>query len=550
MTNCGNAVLYMNLLRDRLLNHMKMILRSLWSKMPAIHSNWLVFVLFYAVFANLPFWIASWEFGFIRYLGWFCTEFILIGLLALVVPPIIAATLLLMVISLDMLCAISESYNIPVSLCLSNLYVFHTFTVLRAAVAIVILLLTLIVFDFAIHLSGRKFTEREQWRSAICLIVFAGFGLFTYCLTVVRMTGHIPNPLRTTSVTDGIDPRLFNSQRVARFPVVHLMHLLIIQEFRPKKDKEDTALSHSIPSASFEAIQNAGIGPEVSAQDLPNVVLVLVESWGFPIDFALHQALVEPYLQAAIQERYRVVQGTVPFHGATVSGEARELCGSSMGFHLLSASAEELKSCLPARLAALGYHVLALHGMDGAMFSRSNWYRIIGFQELWFNDRFVQQGMPNCIGAFVGTCDAAVATWIGQRLDKPNAQPYFLHWMTLNSHLPVIVPSPLSDGAPCLPSIRLAPRTPLCSWFQLVANVHRSVSKLATGSLARPTVFIIVGDHAPPFVDSLLRNRFSSTLVPYILLLPRPSHNAANRNMAHTSRDSTPFRAKVSGQAP
>jgi hypothetical protein len=48
----------------------------------------------------------------------------------------------------------------------------------------------------------------------------------------------------------------------------------------------------------------------------------------------------------------------------------------------------------------------------------------------------MRQGLPDCFGAFFGTCDAAIADWIGRRLGKHD-DPYFVHWVTLNSHLPV-----------------------------------------------------------------------------------------------------------------
>ena len=119
------------------------------------------------------------------------------------------------------------------------------------------------------------------------------------------------------------------------------------------------------------------------------------------------------------------------------------------------------------------------------MFDRTAWYKAIGFQERWFHDQFKQDGLSDCIGLFIGTCDADIAAWIGRRLKEPSPRPYFIHWMTLNSHLPVPVPSPLADGAPCSLALSLTPKSPLCSWYQLVANVHSSVALLATGPLAR-----------------------------------------------------------------
>jgi phosphoglycerol transferase MdoB-like AlkP superfamily enzyme len=51
--------------------------------------------------------------------------------------------------------------------------------------------------------------------------------------------------------------------------------------------------------------------------------------------------------------------------------------------------------------------------------------------------------------------------------------------------------------------------------------VHQSVQQVALGATARPTVFVLVGDHAPPFGDPELLAEFSSTQVPYVMLTPR-----------------------------
>jgi phosphoglycerol transferase MdoB-like AlkP superfamily enzyme len=215
------------------------------------------------------------------------------------------------------------------------------------------------------------------------------------------------------------------------------------------------------------------------------------------------------------------LQGTVPFYGSTVAGEARELCASKMGYYLLSASTRDLKGCLPDVLAGHGYYGIAVHGNAGHMFDRTDWYSHIGFKEQWFKEQLRKQGLPLCVGAATGICDSSIAGWIGDRLQKHDARPEFVYWVTLNSHLPVPVPVPIAHVVPCsllpLPSSQAS----LCSWAQLVLNVHRSISQLAMSPLARPTVFIVVGDHAPPFGDLSLRRQFSDSVVPYIILRPR-----------------------------
>ena len=226
------------------------------------------------------------------------------------------------------------------------------------------------------------------------------------------------------------------------------------------------------------------------------------------------------YDQPDLRVRYEVLQGTIPFSGFTVVGESRKLCGK-LGTHVLYASKEELRQCLPNRFIALGYHTVAVHGMDGHMFRRLTWYSNVGFQEQWFRDQFRQQGLPDCAGAFNGTCDAAIADWIGRRLETKGPSPNLMYWMTLNSHLPVIVPSPLPAGASCSLTPFLTQQASLCSWYQLVRNVHESVSRLAMSKLARPTIFVIVGDHAPPFSNPEVRDQFSGAVVPYVILLSR-----------------------------
>jgi phosphoglycerol transferase MdoB-like AlkP superfamily enzyme len=113
------------------------------------------------------------------------------------------------------------------------------------------------------------------------------------------------------------------------------------------------------------------------------------------------------------------------------------------------------------------------------------------------------------------------------RLEERKSSPEFLYWMTLNSHLPVPVPSPLKAGASCSFTQSLSRDPALCSWYQLIANVHQSVAGMAMANLGRPTVFAIVGDHAPPFSGWTERNQFSQAVVPYVLLIPRRDQPAA-----------------------
>ncbi len=84
----------------------------------------LLFVTFYAVLANIPYWVASHTFGFSP-LGWFCVDYTFVGLVALVVPRFVSAVLILITIFIDLLCGVCMSYFLPVHECLESLGVAH-----------------------------------------------------------------------------------------------------------------------------------------------------------------------------------------------------------------------------------------------------------------------------------------------------------------------------------------------------------------------------------------------------------------------------------------
>lgn len=519
--------------------------RRAWAEIASHYAPWLTFVAFYAIFANLPYWIVAREFGF-RSLGWFCVQYLTVGLVALIAPRILAAGLLFAVMIADLLCGICITFNLPVRECLANLSAAHAFTGHRLFCVIAIGLLALLAAATATQLPGKTLPKSQRWRAAACLVAFAVVIVGVDSCSIRLATGHLPVIAHLPPALDGADTQQLHAPRLARIPIIRLLRIQAFEARLKAFDKSGPASAFPVSSATAVAMRDGGILSGGSNGDSPNVVQILVESWGLAVDTPLKEALVEPYLQPDVRAKYEVIQGSVSFYGSTVPGEARELCNSAIGFHLLAAPAADLRSCLPARLAALGYETIGVHGMSGHMFDRSTWYGTIGFQELWFHEQLQPRGLPDCTGAFIGTCDADIAAWIGRRLDEDSSRPKFIHWMTLNSHLPVPVPLSLPNAAPCSAAQGLQPDSPLCSWYQLVANVHRSVAQLALDPLGRPTVFVIVGDHAPPFGDPSLRNRFSQSDVPYIVLVPRSAYNPSKALLAHNAANP----ASGSGHAP
>jgi hypothetical protein len=512
------------------------------------HLRWIALVFFYAVVANIPYWIAAHQFEFVVR-GWFCLEYVAVGLLALLIPRFAAAGLLVAVIAVDLLCAVRITYMLPVRECFENLRALEALSGTPRNYALAVILAVVVVAGAAAMLRGNKLPNRQRWYAAACLAAFIALILGADFLSISIISGRRPALVRSQPILDGITLRMSEVPRLARVPVVRLVHLGDLDGEDAIGAGASASPATRIPSATEAGIEAAGIVPGENPADYPNLVLVLLESWGLAEDAPLRDALTVPYTQPDLLAKYRVIQGQVPFYGPTIAGEARELCGSRMGFRILIAPKRDLENCVPDQLEALGYQTLSVHGLTGRMFNRAFWYANIGFQQQWFHNELARQGLPDCPGAFNGTCDASIAAWIGRRL-QDGRQPTFIHWMTLNSHIPVVIPAQLSNGAPCLADLSLTPGTALCSWYQLVENVHRSVAQVAMGALPRPTVFVIVGDHVPPFGEPALHDRFSRTDVPYLLLVPRGSPVPAKNTLAHSAKEPYPGKPQPATSRP
>jgi Sulfatase len=328
--------------------------------------------------------------------------------------------------------------------------------------------------------------------------------------------------LSAVDVMDGQNPRYPRDvssvgQRLTMSP---WLTLGVRGEFSSSVDSRSLdARNTMMGSASAGAMRFIDSFPQ--AQE-PNVVLILTESWGLLLDPKLADELTKPYDDARIAARYNVIHGTAPFDGLTIPGEARELCQSHLGFGILRISGTERENCLPEILHARGYESYAVHGYVGAMFQRDDWYTSIGFDHKVFEPELEKMGLPQCRGAFPGICDGAVPGWIGTHLlsGDPNT-PKFVYWVTLNSHIPVPAEPNLPADGTCASEPALSSSNALCSWFRLILAVHQSVQQLALQPGARPTTFVLVGDHAPPFSNPRLRERFSGTVVPYVILAPK-----------------------------
>ena len=483
-------------------------------------ASGLFFCAFYALLVNIPFWVASRWLGLLP-IGWFCLEYSVVGLLSLFAPRILTVILLLLVIAADLINAVCKTYYMAPKSCLANVGGLCDFSGIRILYLAVVVFLIFLVVAIAAVIPPKAILRPIRWWAAMCLIGFVLVSVSADYVAISHEAGLLVNPFRASRPNDTNKYGDRSNLWIGRYPSIRLRRDQQIFGRESHVSSSSAKDYPSMPSATSAALGAAGITTGRSAKELPDLVVIVVESWGLYEDSSVRNALVQSYFQQELLARYKLVQGTVPFIGPTVVGEARELCDSTMGDHIIDANAHELQSCLPDRLARLGYHSVAIHGMSERMFDRRAWYERVGFQKRLFRDQLQQQELPVCDGAFVGICDAAIANQIGHSLETERTYPEFVYWMTLGSHLPVSVPSGLPAGDSCSINPFLAQQPALCSWYQLVANVHESVSRLAMTTLSRPTVFVVVGDHAPPFATPAIRDQFSQAAVPYLVLIPR-----------------------------
>ncbi len=286
----------------------------------------------------------------LRLKGPFGDEYVLIGILSLFVRRWIAVGLLLVAIGLDLLNGIASTYMLGIPELLGSAGSLREFAPSHLWSVAGVAICVAIVCVMAALVSDIGITGRERRYAASILGVFLLAGV-----AIDVATGHVLALWKDRQLGSVCLNRMGS-----HFIVMAGMHRRMVAYQLNVATKKAVVAA----SAKFETVSET---QKMSAA-LPNVVLILVESWGRPLSADMEESLVRPYADKDLAEKYTVERGTVPFYGPTVAGEARELCGSGMGFRLLTASRAELKSCLPMRMKAMGYRNTAVHGFTARMF--------------------------------------------------------------------------------------------------------------------------------------------------------------------------------------
>lgn len=238
-----------------------------------------------------------------------------------------------------------------------------------------------------------------------------------------------------------------------------------------------------------------------------NILSVGVESWGVSLDPET-LARQRQILRRGLGGQYEMSFGAHHFHGSTLEGEVRELCGLQLnGIPRDATEREGLRHCLPRVLAAQGYVTSGWHGNSGSFYRRNDIYPAIGLQTVHAYETMRPRVATLCRLLFVGICDEDVLRMAAESF--VSKQPAFVHVMTLDTHLPLPPPK-----RPCLR--RHAAQ--LCSLEEGIDRTLESIVRAVSNAPVKPDLVVIFGDHAPPFLDALTRARFVSDQVPFVVL--------------------------------
>jgi hypothetical protein len=246
-----------------------------------------------------------------------------------------------------------------------------------------------------------------------------------------------------------------------------------------------------------------------------NVLVVVVEAMGQPVDPALRAKLAGMWLRPELAGRYELSQGLTDYYGSTTSGELRELCQRWGDYRDIAAPQP---GCLPARFARLGYQTSSIHAFEASFFDRPSWYPLIGIQQMSWGQDLMRQGVAPCPTVFAGACDRDVPALIGRRI-KAADKPQFVYWLTLNSHLPVEESKQLGTANCRQLGPVLDDDLPMvCRLFAIWGDTSAALAKMLADPDLPPTDVLIVGDHMPPFTLQRARVQFAPDQVPWFYL--------------------------------
>ncbi|MBQ6148007.1 MAG: LTA synthase family protein [Oscillospiraceae bacterium] len=199
----------------------------------------------------------------------------------------------------------------------------------------------------------------------------------------------------------------------------------------------------SAPSSYSEAIMNT-LSKEMSTYVVEgepiDIIVFQIESWQDYSNFDIQPSEdVFANYHALSKEGISGTMVSPKFGGGTANIEYEVLTGFTTG--------DGITPEMPFNLGlydgfpsivnfadSLGYKTISVHSHTPALYNRPNAYRMLGFQESYFSDSFIN---PEMCGPWIS--DRECAKKIIELYDKAlsEGKPIFIHGLTMQNHLPI-----------------------------------------------------------------------------------------------------------------
>ena len=262
-----------------------------------------------------------------------------------------------------------------------------------------------------------------------------------------------------------------------------------------------------------------------NTEALPNLMLIVVESWGLANDSNLNGKLYPDIEKLKYLPQVDVINnGMIAYDGPTIRGEVRELCQAVPNTMRVQGTDISSWPCLPRLLVQKGYHTWSVNVASRSMYDAALWYPMTGIQHPLFLEDNIQN-LGRCY-SWPGGCDDQYFPIIQTQIFK-NEGKHFVYWLTANSHFPYDARDAIKTDYQCESDPRVTGT--LCDY----AKIHSRFFIALTQFLQQQTKaveVILVGDHHPPFADKSIEARFDHKHVPFLHFRWQPKRSEGVEN--------------------
>lgn len=451
-------------------------------------NNWIktvLYVSFFLIVPNVFFNILS---HFIYTKGALIDiDYLVLGFLFYYIPFILGFLLLFLIFALDTFFTIIPGFHFTdVNIIRSLEHILH----MNVFDLSILVFFVLVVFYFISKAINKIKTKTGAWACLIVLLVVLGIDMVLGKKAEIYFS------------TDHFSTSLINNFRKIATDL---------------KDSEQIQVKGSMPAASDLIAEPLSVG------DIPSrVVYIVLESIAEFTEEAANDLQWRAFNNEQVQNSYEIQTGSVAFKGTTVPAELRELC--RLEFNTINPDLTEIavENCLVEQFKEHGFHTQSYHPFTGLFFNRYEWYPLLGFDDMFFVDDLDRKvGRKRCspTSYFDAACDESVLTLIHAQLLDVSHDKAFIYWLTLNTHLPL---DPLDLNPEfCALSHTTSQHKEICDSVQMHDDLFSSIVEVMLDPNLPPTLFILVGDHAPPFLSVDLRDAIDQKHVPYMIVWPK-----------------------------